>query len=322
MKKGVLFSLIVFILLSLLLTVVLLTQKQGNSSETALVDASVYKKVSDKYSNVASTSFVLGKAEAESLIDQRLLPFNYSIDENTFTTSFDLPISNSKVNNYLSSLNEFKIFITNDEYSNEYDSMLVDFNTLLSDSWGGNDLNLHFNIHPQCIDYKLTDLNEVSFSSECSDFNYFSIIRQDLNITLDSSHDFNAISCNFNGASSGPSNCTGVFDKITFDPADPRPYLHFEIFDSECPLCMLSQTIISGHFDPLQESTATISCTGATCATPGLDLNFNKATTLHYTGAQIGTSIAFDFNHSVDLFEFNDVNVSVENSYFGTKRWR
>ncbi|MCR4334944.1 MAG: hypothetical protein NUV57_00205, partial [archaeon] len=222
-------------------------------------------------------------------------------------------VRQSRIDSYLEIVNAFRIFVEDNNYSNEFDSLKVDVNTLLPESWGGFDKNISFVIYPQCLKYSVSDSNSISFDFVCADYNYMGVKKQDLNITLNSVHDFNSISCSFNGTG----NC---FDN-DYNNLNPLPYVGIFIDDSECSSCILSQNSIRGHFDPGQTSSVTISCVGASCITPAMTLDFNEKTMLYFYGQRVNVSVQFELDSGIESFKFNDANYSVENNIFGVKRW-
>lgn len=311
--KGVLFSLMIFILLGTLLALHQISFQQENILKEGISETNAFKKVSDKYANIKNNFMVLTTSAAEREVDQRILPFNYVIDSNSFDLNTSFPLRQTKIDSYLEILKAFELFLEDTNYSNEFDSMHIDINTLNPVSWGGNDTNISFIIQPQCLKYTIYDENLLEFDFVCDNYNYSTILRQDVNITLNSSHDFNSLACNFNGSAT-------CFNNV-FDPGDTNPYVNVTIFDSTCFNCQLSQTVIRGHFDPGQTSNVTISCSGAGCITPDLNLNFSNKTTINFTGSVLEILVALDLNSGIDSLSFNDANISVENRYFGSKRW-
>jgi len=312
-ERGVFFSIMVFLLLSVFLSLFEFASEQNYSLKEILNESNAFQKTSDKYANLENNLVNLTTSDAEGLIDQRILPFTYNIDYNLFSLSTEFPVRQSKIDSYLEIVNAFRIFVEDSNYSNEFDSLAVDVNTSLPESWGGSDKNISFAIYPQCLKYSVLDSNTISFDFVCADYNYMSIKKQDLNIVLNSVHDFNSISCSFNGVST-------CFD-YDFNNMNSQPYVNLVIDDSECPLCELNQNSIRGHFDPSQTSSVTISCSGASCITPAMNFDFNERTMISYTGQRVSFSVLFEMDSIVESFKFNDANYSVENSVFGIRRW-
>ena len=312
-NKGALFSLMIFILLGTLLALHQISFQQENILKEGISETNAFKKVSDKYANIKNNFTVLTTSAAEREIDQRILPFNYIIDSNSFDLNMSFPLRQTKIDSYIEILKAFELFLEDTNYANEFDSMHVDINTLNPASWGGTDTNISFIIQPQCLKYTIYDENILEFEFVCNDYNYSTILRQDVNITLNTAHDFNSVTCNFNGS-------TTCFDNV-FDPMDLDPYVSVTIFDATCFNCQLSQTSIRGHFDPGVDSNITISCVGIGCVTPDLILDFSNKTRVEFTGDVIELLIAIDLNSGIDSLSFNDANILVENRYFGVKRW-
>ena len=315
MQKGVFFTLMVFLLLMPLLALHTATKLQGSSLSTAIAEADAFRAVSDKYSNIRRNASVLGTNTAESGIDMRILPFTYSVDANSFSLSTKLPVRQADVDSYLGIINGFRVFLEDTNYVNEFDSLRTDINTLTPAEWGGTDTDVSFVLRPQCVKYSILDSNTISFDSGnyCADYNYSSMRKQGITISLSSTHDFNALSCSFNGTS------TCFAD--SFNPANPLPYINVALLDANCSKCALPQKTISGHFDPAQASAMTLSCSGTGCVTPALQMDFTGKTTLAFSGQRLDITYVTGFPNDIDEFAFSDINFSVENTYFNAKRW-
>jgi len=312
-QKGVMFTLMAFILLTTLLSLNEIRTSHDRALSEGETQKNAFKNVSSKFSNIESNIITLASNDAEREIDQRILPFEYAIDQNRFETSFTLPIKKERTDAYLEVLNAMKVFIEDANYSNQFDSQNVDLNILTPSLWGGSDTNISFIIEPQCIKYSILDGNIISFEFVCSGFDYNAVTRQDINIILGQAHDFNSIACSFNGNN----NCFSD----PFDPLDTRPYLNVNIDSIECINCALGQTAISGHFDPNQTSNITMSCIGIGCVNPDLSMDFSNMTVFEYHGLEFDFEYAIDLNSQIEGFRFNDANILVENRDFGAKRW-
>jgi len=258
--KGFLFSLMAFILVGSLIALHEVSLNQSSLLQDSINENNSFKKVSDKYANVKNNFVVLTENENEREIDQRILPFGYTYDSNSLSITSELPMRQSKIDVYLESLNAFRVFLEDVNYSQEFDSMNVDINTLIPVSWGGTSNNISYIIDPQCLKYSIIDSNQMTFEFVCADYNYMGIRRHDLNVAFKSVHDFNSLSCNFNGSATCFSD--------DFNSQSNIPYLNINLVDDECPNCNLGQTSIRGHFDPSQTSSVDVACTGATCTTP------------------------------------------------------
>lgn len=312
-KKGMLFSIMVFILLGSLLTLHQLTLKHDGVLNESIANTNVFNRVSDKYANVKNNFTVLTTSDAEREVDQRIVPFDYDINSTKLGITTELPIRQIKIDEYLEILNSFRIFLEDESYSNEFDSMYVDINTLTPASWSGTDKNISFVIHPQCLKYSILDQNTMQLEFVCDDYNYMSIIKQEVNITLKSIHDFNSMSCNFNGS-------TTCFND-DFNSLETNPYLSVNIDTQNCFNCQLGQTSVRGHYNPGIKSEITLACVGSGCLTPDFDMNFMEMTRLSYTGQAVDLALTIDFNSIITSFDFNDANISVEDRFFGTRKW-
>ena len=192
--------------------------------------------------------------------------------------------------------------------------MNVDINTILPSTWGGFDANISFMLDPQCMEFSVLDLNSVEAGFVCGDYNYFSIIKEDLNITLDSSDDFNSVSCSFNGSAA-------CFND-DFNAQNALPYISISIDSSDCFQCALSQTTVRGHYDPRLDSTFAVNCIGAGCVSPSFDANLSFGTAIRYSGSRVIVTIGFEFGTQIRGINFSDMNISVKDISFGVRRWK
>src|SRR3989344_2244874 len=312
MRRGVLFSLMIFLLIMSILSLHSASQKNSVSLQEALTESAAFRKVSDKHSNVFNNFSRLSTNFTEKTIDERILPFSYEIDGNSLTIIADIPLAYGKIETYLSALNAYRVFLQDQNYQNEYDSLQVDINTLTPISWGGSDSNLSFTALPHCMKYYINDNNKQRFDFPCQGYTYASIVRQDINAALSAAHDFNSISCNFNGAS--------LCFNQDFNSLDARPYLRIELLDANCTRCTLSQKIIRGHFDPSVQSSVYVSCVGL-CSSPSLDMDFTNRPQYSFLGSPIKLRIKTDLNSAIEDFFFTDANILVQNPYFNASRW-
>ncbi len=312
-SRGILFSLMVMLLLLSVLALNSAVQKRGVSTDSAANESSAFRKVSDKYSNLLNNLARLTMNKAEKAVDQRILPFTYDIDTNTITVRADLPTLQSKVDSYLAVLNSYRVFVEDSNYLGEFDSLKSDVNLPTPPTWGGTDRNASFIVKPHCMKYTIGESNSMVFEFTCAGYTYSTMRRQDLNITLSSAHDFNSLSCSFNGSSSCFNN--------DFNAQNPLPYVSINLLDANCVKCVLGQKLVRGHFDTSFTSRVTVSCVGASCTTPSLDMNFMGRTTYRFSGQKVGLAVSVDLNSQIEDFLFNDINVLVENPSFGARRW-
>ncbi|MFH1391219.1 MAG: hypothetical protein ABIH20_02815 [Candidatus Diapherotrites archaeon] len=312
MRKGVLFSIMILFLVGSLLSMYQISLKQNSGLQEASSTVNAFRKVSDKFSNIKNNFTTLTKNKQERLIDQRILPFNYLVDDNSFSIQTDLPLRAERIEAYLENLNAFRVFLEDTNYSKEFDSLNVDIDTLIPNSWGGSDRDISFEIQPQCLKYSILDSNKMMFEFVCADYNYMVIKKHDLNISLKSIHDFNSMVCNFNGSST----CF----QDDYNAQQNTPYLNLNFNDSECPSCILTQTSVSGHFDPSQTSTINLSCSGAGCVSPQISIDFTDLTSIEFTGQAVELSYLLELDSNITSFDFADANILVENSIFNVKR--
>ncbi|MCR4368402.1 MAG: hypothetical protein NUV67_00680, partial [archaeon] len=205
------------------------------------------------------------------------------------------------------------VFLEDKNYANAFDSLSVDVNIPTPQSWGGTDKNVSFDALPQCLRYSILDSNEMKLEFTCPDFNAMLVERQDLNFSLRTNHDFNALTCTINGASG----CS----YSDYNSQDSLPYFSVTFLDANCFNCALPSTVIGSHYDPLQENSVRMYCTGAACESSALDLNLSGGTThLRYAGQIMDAVIALEIGE-VESFSLADVNINVFNQTFGARRW-
>ncbi|HLC92758.1 MAG TPA: hypothetical protein VJH23_03550 [archaeon] len=312
-RKGLLFSLMVFILLSALLSLHSASESSRESYGEGLSESYAFRRVSDRYTNINKNISDLSANEAENAVDSRILPFAYGIDGNRITISSEIPVLGKKVENYLETLNAFGVFLEDTNYQNEFDSMRADINTLEPPEWGGSDRNVSFTVQPQCMEYSITDANGVSFAFPCVAGQYAALVRQDINISLSTAHDFNSLACTFNGANSCPD--------LDFNAASGMPYISIAFDGADCPDCSLVQNKVRGHYDPAQQNRVLLTCFGALCTSDPIDINFSTSTLISHSGTKADMAVVMDFNSEIRSFGFSDVNIQVADDTFGSARW-
>lgn len=313
MQKGLVFTLMVFLIISSLLSLNYFYAGQEFSISLSQSESNAFIKTENKYQNLKNNLIRLTTNEKEREVDQRILPFNYGINNTKFTLNTEMPARQNSIESYLETIKAFSVFLEDQNHSKEFDSINADINSPVPQQWGGTAKDLSFRIEPQCIQLSINDLNTIKYDFLCEDFNSTNITRHDLNITLTQVHDFNSLSCEFNGES----NCiTGDFNALI-----PLPYFELNLDQNNCSKCSLDQNTIRGHFNPEQTSTVSISCVGAGCETPELRISIAEPISIQYNGQRLDLNYTIDLNKTIGDFYYSDVNILVENPLFGIKRW-
>ena len=312
-QKGVLFSVMVLFLLLAVFGMQQSSSRAGYSISDAENSINAYSSACSKYANVRAAILQLPSGGDEKTMRERFLPFTYGIDSNRISLAFDFPARPDRVQSYLEVLNYYRVFTEDMNYGSEYDSMQTDINMPVPQSWGGSGRDISFRELPHCFEYSVTDYNTsaISFSCEGHDFN--SVKRIDLNISLNNAHDFNSLSCTFNGVHSCPDN--------DYNSLNSNPYLNFSILDSECASCGISPKRVRGHYSIGVQNNILLKCIGPSCTSPQMDLNFSQSAVFRYNGGRAAVSIAADLNSGIESFSSNDVNISVSNDAFGVEFW-
>jgi len=313
MSKGVFFSVMMLMLITALLSLYTVAITKDNQINSNISEVNSFQRVSDKFANIKNNYTKLAISGNEKTIDQRIIPFVYDVNSQGININTKLPVRTTLIDSYLETINAFKIFLEDTNYSNEFDSLEVDINTIMSPLWGGSYESISFLIKPQELLYSITDDNSLLFNFIGEDYNYFSMKKQEIEISPYTGSDFNSLSCHFNGLNT----CLNE----DYNSEKNLPYIYVFFKDSSCSSCSISQNIIKGHFNPLQRSTIKISCIGATCTSQDFDLNFSNLTKIQHNGVSTEINIFIDLNSTIEEFYFNDVNLLVKNETFGTKRW-
>ncbi len=318
MKKGILFSLIVLILLLNLIALKTVSTGSkgivaGNSVELLAFNA-IDQRFDDIQMNMVKFS---GFGQGEN-VKERILPFSFALDENSFSARQEIPLSQSKINIFFDAINSFEIWQEDTDYANFFSGLVVDANTAKNTVWGGTGNSAEFYILPQCLKYKVFDTNKAGFEagSGCeAAFSENNVARYDVNILLDVTADFNAVSCSFDSIPGCPAD--------TFDPLNPNPFIQVNILDQNCSACAFDQSekTISSHFNPLAQNSIVIECVGAGCATPDMNISFSDTPTVSFTGPKQVMELEATFKQQIGEFSFLDFNFSVENPALMLKKY-
>ncbi len=301
-QKGIMFSLMVLIMI---LSVIALQDvfreskiaQQRNPEKTRIFS------VNEKYENINRNIVDLFKEDYLREVSQRNLPFNYLIDGNKIKFNHSIPWDKGTIENYFDTINTYRIFISDKNYSNAFDGIFTQVETLQNSEWGGTATDTHFLIQPFCTNFETGDLNRAriteSFASQClNSFDENKMRRFDVDIVVrNSNEDFNSVFCS-NGCSSQ-----------NFNPSNSNPYYRLVIDDTKCSSkCNLSQTVFSKHF--LADDNETIILSGA--ASKPLRIRFMNGVLVQRNGdffVDSNIQVQFDQNIS-DLF-FLDFNFTL-----------
>ncbi|VVC00495.1 Uncharacterised protein [uncultured archaeon] len=315
-NKGILFSVMVLFLLLSLASLHTATRQDMQSMQESDATLNAFIKAKGKYENLRNSIAELPKGNAEGTISARVLPFSYSIDGNNISISSDFPVQQASVQSYLEALNIFRVFAEDTNYAREYDSLHVDINVPLPKSWGGSDANLSFAEKPGCMGLAISsDSNSIAVGTGCVGFDMNSVKRIDLNITLDSGHDFNAMDCNFND---------GSFNSCPhedYNSQEKMPFFSATILDSGCGSCSLAQKTVSAHFDKSKSNFVRLRCFGTGCRQGEIMLSLGQGTEFSNSAKKAGISFSIDLNSQVESFYSRDANIMTGDSGFGIKVW-
>ncbi len=313
-SAGVLFTLMVLFILLSLLSLHQAGLNAGYSLQDSQNMLGAYQKAADKFSNIRKGIVNLPANASEGSVAMRVLPFSYSIDTNRILLSSNLPATQASIDAYLEAVNYLRVFVEDANYSNQYDSIRVDVNTLTPASWGGSDRNVSFVVFPQCMRYSLLDNNSVRLDFTCTGHDFNAIKRLDLNISLGTTQDFNSLSCSFNGVALCPNN--------PFSPGSALPFLNLTLLDANCGKCALGQKTVGVHFNPDANNYVQVKCAGAACASKSIDLNFTRKTSFTHSGTDVEMVVGADMNSAIGSFELSDTDILVANDYFGVRIWK
>lgn len=301
-SRGLMFSLMVLVLILGVLLLNGYIAKSRNdtfNSENTISLTNLNEKISNVQSNIGN----LPKSGKAKQAFERILPFNYSFDGNYLDINFSLPFESAKISNFFDSLNLYETFVEDKNFSNAYDGFDINLSTLKNQAWGGQSKNLQFVSLPSCMAIKNNDLNQIRFEdsnhNSCSqNFLMANVKRIDFNIAL-FDDDFNSIKCN-----------AGICPQDSYLQGSANPYLNIYLETKNCPSCLLSQKIISKHFNPVSDFNFFLYCSGTNCKSKSITLIAGQK--LYETATKaIITSIKFTFKEPIENLFFSDFNVLV-----------
>lgn len=314
-QRGVFFTFLSFILIGAILSLIVFSSQSNQRFAETTVDVSVLNAINSKYDDVTDDIITLDQTVGLPGIQQRILPFTYSADANRITVMQTLPISSGKLNLYFDLINAYKIFVKDLNTQKTYDGVNVDLNVPVPTTWGGSaPLKAGFNILPQCLQYRIDDVNNVKFESSskigcANDFSLSLVKRIDVNISLPTSaDDYNFVSCTF----------TGGCPHEDYN-ADKGSYFTIRFFDSNCVSCSLSTSDknLSGHFDTNWQ-TVIYTCNSPECASSALTLTIGDGIYVSHGGTPAVVSMGVTFNEEISTFYYQDANYTTTKSGFST----
>jgi hypothetical protein len=313
--RGVFFTFLTFLLIGVILSLLLFSSDSNQRFSETTVEISVLNAINTKYDDITDDIITLDHSIGIPGIQQRILPFSYTEDGNTLTITQTLPIASGKLALYFDLINAYKIFVEDTNTQSTFDGVLVDLNVPTPPAWGGSSpLSAGFNILPQCLQYRITDTNNVSFSSEstigcANDFSLTQLERIDINLSFPTGvDDYNLVTCTFGGG------CPHQDYN-----ADQGPYFTLRFLDANCTDCVLStnEKFIYGHFDT-NEQTIEYSCTGAGCYSSPITLRLGNTLHVSHGGSPLVVSAAVTFTQDISTFYYQDANYNTRKEGFNT----
>ncbi len=317
-QRGVLFTFLTFLFISVVVGLLVFNTNLANRTSTSTVEISVLNAINSKYDDITDDIITLDHPIGIPSIHQRLLPFTHEVDANTISFLQTLPLSSGKLSLYFDLINAYAIFVRDQNTARTYDGVNVSIDVPKTSVWGGTAQSAGFNILPQCVQYRVIDVNTIDFSSTntigCeNDFSMAAhVVRIDINVYLPTTtDDYNGASCLFNGVASCP------HDDFN---ASNGPYISILFFDSNCTNCTLSASDknIFGHFDTTQLNTIAYSCATPGCNSQPLTFSFSNNLQANHAGSAVNLSTAYLFNQNIQTFYYQDANYTVSKTGFDT----
>lgn len=319
-QRGVLFTFLTFLFIGVVMGIIVFNTNLSNRSATSTVEISALNAINSKYDDITDDIVTLDHPIGVPSIHQRLLPFSHEVDKNTISFTQTLPISSGKLSLYFDLINAYTIFVEDVNSQRTYDGVNVTLDVPKPIMWGGTQQSAHFNILPQCLQYYVSDENNVGFSSDntigCeNDFSMRTqVSRVDINVYLPTSvDDYNQVTCQVNGVSSCPHDDYNALN---------GPYFSILFFDENCSNCSLSSLDknISGHFDPDVVNSILYECTSSNCTSQPLTLTFSDAITMSHAESPVILSTRVHFTESIRTFYYQDANYTVSKTGFDTTK--
>lgn len=310
-KKGMLFSLSALLLVMsfiLLQQAIIRTSFAQTQAEKTIT---VFRNLNEQYTSLASNIIELDTKSSYRQMQERTLPFTFSVDQNYIWLNYKTPIRQATLGNYFDLTSAFKIFTEDKNYLNFYSGIAAKVDTTKNGAWGGMQTALNFATEPSCMAISVQETG-VSFQQGwCKAFDLNQTAKIDSNISIYSpSEDQNTVTCSWNGNSACPSQ--------SFDQANPNPYFSLNLLDQNCGKCALSTKTIKGHADISKNNWIAVSCTGTGCTSPQIDINVsqNYSITRDQNALPVQISTGITLKNKITAFYFNDMNITVsENDY-------
>lgn len=305
-SKGVLFSFMALLLvLSLLSLIDALNAQRSDFKAKSALDFSL-SSASSGFDNVYSDFALLDKESAARIVDERNLPFKYSMDYNSLSIVQELPLKQSVWNNYFDLINAFEIFAEDCNQDVFFGNFDINVSTVKNSVWGGSAQDLNFVLLPQCLSYGVNaGLSKTGFYPSISNcaFDFSKIKKYFVSVTVKNAslEDYNSITYNIPGFST-PSN----------------PEFEFRFLDTNCSKCAVpSNKTLTGYFDPSQSGWISIKCSGTGCKSKEISIFINSGIQAAHSGEKIDVNFSLAFKNFINSFYFGDFNVSVANKDFG-----
>jgi hypothetical protein len=311
-SKGIFLTVIIVFFLISLIYFSSSINSSINSFSFNYAEISRINSVNSKFNSIYSGIILLDSSGALKELKERILPFTYSLDLNSFFFSSQIPLLESNQKMYFDYINTFKVLFSDNNHLNAFDGLETDINVIQNQDWGGTDNSMNFLLKSHCAKNSFNDLNNYNFSfTECNsnefNFNYLNSIDLNLTTKTEFIEDFNSVYCNFNGIETCFQN--------DFNELNSFPFIKI-IFNSEnCNNCELNPiTIISTHFNPLENNYIIFSCVGIECESEPIRIDlFNELIISRDGSKRIDFDLKYDFNSTVSQFELNDVSFKVSN---------
>lgn len=303
-SRGVLYSFMALVLaVSLFAVFDSLSAQRSIARENDAFSFS-FGSADSRFSNIYSDFAVLDKEPAARLVEQRNLPFSYSLDYNSVSVTQRLPLSEGVWNSYFDLLNAYSIFLQDTNYSIFYDGTEVSASAPRNAVWGGSASDINFALSPQCLRYSVSSsLSKAGFfpSGSCS-FSPSSVSAYGASVVLRqaSLEDYNSITYGIQGFSN-PSN----------------PSFEFHFYDTNCSKCVLSSNKdIQGYFDPEALNWVSVRCVGSSCSSQDINVYFGRGIYAVHSGSKVDVNFSVGFGSFMELFYLEGFNVRLKSPDF------
>lgn len=309
-SKGVLFTILalIFVLSIIGLNESIKEARQGNLESRITVNA--INTAGNKYNTLLRDLVNLDKNGKSKQVQERFLPFNYEIQNSRITIMQELPLSGIAWKNYFDILNALRVFSEDFNYSNVFDSLKTEFETIKNPEWNGSSEEITHLITPQCLgfsvmnDYDKNDYKKAVLkpeeTQECS-FSESEIAKIDLNIVInESAEDFNAAESKLASFGSIP--------------------LEIRINNTAClPNCQIAdENKTINAFLSVQDKNLTIQ--GVNSKTITIRTVNNSIEVEHEGPSKINANFGIIFQNDFQEFKLKDFNVTVRNEDFNISK--